>query len=102
MNATHTLERQAIAAHRRGDTWADFHRRHRVEMHRTEPIDHRAYHRLVCRLLSLLTSGDTDGMEPAGDAMPWQADDESTKPADVGTAAKINWQAAGIEMEPVA
>jgi hypothetical protein len=40
-------------------------------------------------LLSLLTSGNTDGMEPAG--VPWLLDSQpdQAQPADTGTAAKL-------------
>jgi hypothetical protein len=43
---------------------------------------------------------DDCGQKPI-DAMPWEIDDEAHKPADVGTAARIDWTAAGIMQEVV-
>jgi hypothetical protein len=87
------LERSALDAHRRGLPWSSFW------LHNAVAIREAGDSRLIARLLALVVSGDLDGQEPAGDAMPWQIDDESTKPADVGTAARIDWQAAGIAQE---
>ena len=54
------------------------------------------------RLLSLLTSGNTDGQRPVGDDLePWLLDGEAQAIAmdDTTTAARIDWQAAGITQE---
>ena len=103
VKAVKRLEEAALDAPRSGEPWADFHRRHSVEMNRAEPIDHRAYHRLVCRLMALVVSGDTDGQTAVGDddAMPRLLDEQQEQtPSDTGTAARIDWQAAGIGQEP--
>jgi hypothetical protein len=86
MNIIQTLERAAIIAHHRGNSWSDFHQQYSADIHRAEPCDHRAYHRLVCRLLSLVVSGDADGIEPI-DAELWLADD-THKPHDTKTQAR--------------
>ena len=96
MNATQTLERAALAAHRAGWKWNQFWDEHGGDVCRAEPHNRQRFQRLVRRLLSLVASGDTDGMEPAG--APWLDDDhaEHPKPADVGTVARIDWTAAGV------
>jgi len=66
-----TLERAAINAHRQGTTWRAFWREHVEDIRRAEPYDSQKYHRLVKRLLALVTSGDTDGMHPVG-TPPWE------------------------------
>ena len=70
MNARH-LKRRALDAHHRGDRWDTFWREHAEAIRQAEP-----YHV----------------------SEPWEANDrpEQTKPADVGTAARIDWQAAGV------
>ena len=68
-----TLERAALDAHARGQRWNDFWREHRDAICCCHPADKQRYHKLVCRLLGLLISGDTANVEPL-DA-PWEADD---------------------------
>jgi hypothetical protein len=58
------LERHALDAHCRGDTWGTFWTEHGAAVCRAEPNDRDHFARLVRRLLALVTSGDTDGMEP--------------------------------------
>jgi hypothetical protein len=101
MNAIRILENAAIRAHARGDRWADFWERHAEAVRQAEPVNAGRYRRLVNRLLSLVASGDTNGMVAVGDDdMPWEIDD-AHKPADVGTAARIDWTAAGsVEVSP--
>ncbi|MGO9109669.1 MAG: hypothetical protein ACLP9L_10585 [Thermoguttaceae bacterium] len=73
------LERLAIDAHCRGDTWADLWPTVATNVAKAEPWDARRYHRLVRCLLGLVVSGDTDGQQPAGDGWPrpcaWELDD---------------------------
>jgi hypothetical protein len=65
------LKREALAAHRGGDTWGDFWQAHGASVAAAEPLDRGGYHRLVCRLLALVVAGDTAGQYPAGnDAEP--------------------------------
>jgi hypothetical protein len=89
MNIVKHLERAALDAHRRGESWAAFWRQHEAAVRRAEPWSQEQYRRLVNRLLHLLVSGDESGMEPVGDDLePWVRDDEASKPADVGTRAR--------------
>jgi hypothetical protein len=91
-----TLERAAIRAHRRGSCWAEFWEAYGHQVRAAEPFDRGKYHRLVRRLMALLVAGNEDGAEPAGDALePWERED-TAKPSDVGTAARIDWTAAGV------
>ncbi len=94
------LERAALDAHRRGDTWATFWASHAEQVRAVEPYDRDAYRRLVSRLLALVVSGDLDGQEPAGDAMPWTVDDDAGKPADVRTQARCLWPIVQGEATP--
>jgi hypothetical protein len=91
------LERQALAAHQDGQTWATFWEQHGAAVCRAEPHNRQRFGRLVRRLLHLLTSGEESGMEPAGE--PWLDDDARPNPVspnDTRTAARIDWQAAGV------
>jgi hypothetical protein len=97
MSTVKHLERAALGAHRRGIGWATFWNEHGDAIRMAEPFDRGRYRSLVNRLLHLLTTGEASGMEPAGDDdMPWEVDDQQIQVADTGTAAKINWSAAGI------
>jgi hypothetical protein len=58
------LERLAVEAHHRGDTWGEFWPGVAAAVGQTEPWDNVAYRRLVARLSHLLTCGDTGGMVP--------------------------------------
>lgn len=73
------LENLAIKAHQEGTTWNTFWCQHSKQVEQAEPWDRAAYHKLVNRLLALLTSGDTDGMVPVpngwNEPMPWELDD---------------------------
>ena len=91
MNKERTrLETAAIAAHRRGDRWADFWPTIAADVAAIEPYDRAAYHRLVGRLSHLLVCGDSDGMLPAGATEPWLDDSaEANKPSDSHTAARL-------------
>ena len=83
------LECAALASHRRGDRWTQFWECHGREVCRAEPVNRQRFARLVRRLLSLVTSGDTANMEPVGSALePWEHDDDEHEPADVGTRAR--------------
>ena len=91
VGAQQHLERAAIDAYRAGQAWADFWQEWGARLLQAEPYDRGRFRRLVNRLLALVTSGDTDGMEPAGE--PWLLDDVQAvpAPADVGTAARCLW-----------
>jgi hypothetical protein len=93
------LERLALDAHDRGVRWSDFWREHGDQVRAAEPYNLQRFRRLVCRLLALVVSGDTDGQQAVGDDAPWEADDaEATpKPADTGTSARVDWSAAGVQ-----
>ena len=93
MNQIKALERAALDAFQRGETWAAFWEVHGNEVKAAEPWNRRRFKRLVNRLLSLVASGDTAGMMPVADddALPWALDDEAIQPADVGTQAKFVW-----------
>jgi hypothetical protein len=96
------LERAALVAHQAGLPWSDFWQEHGAAVCRAEPHNRQRFQRLVRMLLHLVASGDPSGMEPAGE--PWLLDDTTTMPvvADTGTAARIDWQAAGISQEMAA
>jgi len=68
-----TLEHHAIDAHRAGKTWTQFWERHGREVCRAEPVNRQRFRKLVDRLLSLVTSGDTSGLNTL--ESPWDADD---------------------------
>jgi hypothetical protein len=65
MNAIRSIERAALDAHRAGDTWTMFWEQHGAEVCAAEPQDRQRFARLVRRLLSLVTSGNSSSMEPA-------------------------------------
>ena len=77
------LERLAVEAHHRGDTWNQFWPGVAAEVSQAEPWDNAAYRRLVNRLSHLLTCGDTGGMLPidTGWERPaaWELDDLRTE-----------------------
>jgi hypothetical protein len=54
------LESAAVAAYRRGDTWRDFYHDVGPSIRQAAPGDHA----VLDRLLSLVTSGDCDGLKP--------------------------------------
>jgi hypothetical protein len=93
MNQVKELERLAIDAHHRGETWAAFWNQHGNEVKAAEPYNRQRLRRLVNRLLSLVVSGDLDGQEPPSILEPWELDDsEANKPADTGTQARFDWE----------
>ena len=104
MTTHEQLEHLAIDAHARGAGWTAWWPTVAEQVRQAEPYDRGRYRRLVVRLLSLLVSGDVNGMMAIGDddVMPWVIDDvvtpmtDDAKPADVGTAARIDWRAAGV------
>jgi len=61
------LERAAVDAHHRGDTWAKFWPTIAADVSRAEPSDYYARGRLVHRLMAIVASGDTGGMVPPQD-----------------------------------
>ena len=69
------IEQQAIEAHRHGEGWGDFFERNREAIRQAEPYDRQRYRRLIDHLLSLVVSGDTNGMVAIGDHEPWLADE---------------------------
>lgn len=96
MNGIQTLERAASAAFDAGIGWNDFWDKHAAAIKAVYPYNRERFRRLVNRLLSLVASGDTDGMMPldVDDTCPWVADDsESVQPAPVGTQAQFDWLA---------
>jgi hypothetical protein len=72
------LERAAIAANRRGESWGTFWERHAAAIRQAEPWDRAAYHRLVQRLMHLVATGDRSGQFGVGD---WEADDAAWRAA---------------------
>jgi hypothetical protein len=61
------LETAAVAAYAAGDAWTTFWEHHGAAVCRAEPHDRHRFARLVRRLLALVTSGDSIGMEPGAD-----------------------------------
>ncbi len=99
MTERNRLEKLAIAAHRRGDTWAQFWPTVADAVAQAEPWDLAARSKLVTRLSLLVTAGDLHGSRPIGD---WWLDDrasatEPPSPHDSETAARVNWQRAGVQ-----
>ena len=88
MNAIQQLERGAVEAHRRGETWATFWQMHGDAVIAVEPWNRQRFRQLANRLLALVASGDTDGQRPIGDddVAPWEVDDVAG--CDVCTTAK--------------
>jgi hypothetical protein len=86
------LERLAVDAHARGESWIIFWERHGNDIKAVYPWNRARLRRLIDRLLHLLTCGDVDGMESIDAPCPWLTDDnEANKPADVGTQARFDW-----------
>ena len=90
--------RAALVAHRAGTGWADFGEQHGADVAQAEPHSRPRFQRLVRRLLALVVAGNGDGQQAVGDTEPWADDDQAgnNHPADVGTAARIDWQRAGV------
>ncbi len=73
-----SLERLAIDAHHRGETWDEWWAQYGAQVKQAEPYNRLKLRRLVRRLSYLLTCGNTDGQFPPGDEdgiMPWDRDD---------------------------
>ena len=86
------LEKQAIASHGRGETWATFWEKHGDEARAEVPWNRRKFHRLFRKLLHLQSCGETSGMLGVGDhPEPWQRDDlaEQDRVDDTVTAARL-------------
>jgi hypothetical protein len=73
MNQIRALERQALDAHRRGESWTAFWQQHAEHIRNAEPWSRERFRRLYSRLMALVVSGDCDGMMAVGDtdAEPW-------------------------------
>jgi hypothetical protein len=96
MNAVRTLERAALACHARGVGWSDFWQAHSKQVRQVEPYDALAYHRLVRKLLHLLTTGEASGQEPVGE--PWLLDDDTVPVVnDTTTAARLQLQFPSLQ-----
>jgi len=80
--AERQLEAAALDGHRRGLSWGDFWTDHGAEVCAAEPHDRRKFNRLVCHLLALLVSGNTDGAEPGE---PWILDAQPNQPSPLDT-----------------
>ena len=87
--AERALERAAVDCHRRGIGWTDFWQRHGIAVREVESYNRQRYHRLVRRLLHLLTSGEASGEHPVGHemlwGMAWDEDDYSLPPQGADT-----------------
>jgi hypothetical protein len=90
-NAVKKLEKAAIQAHEQGTTWAAYWEQYGNDARRLEPYSRKRFRKLVDRLLCLLTSGDDCGTRTLDDSAPWERDDVSAPPADVGTQARFDW-----------
>jgi hypothetical protein len=73
------LENLAIAAHARGESWSTFWETVNKTVARMAEGDPIKFRRLVDRLLSVLVSGDTSGLEPPT-TEPWELDDDTQLP----------------------
>ena len=95
MAVVQQLEREALDAHARGQSWSEFWPTVADRVRQAESCGG-DYHALVGKLLHLLLCGNVDGAEPVGDGLDlWFLDD--AKPADTGSRARINWRAAGVQ-----
>ena len=90
-----SLEQAALFAHRAGWSWDRFWAEHADQVREAEPWSVPRYHRLVRRLLHLLTSGEHSGQFAVGDPdvweqeQPWEADDAASQPDDTITTARL-------------
>ena len=89
MNGTKQLERAALDAHRRGESWQQFMQTHHDSMRACESSDVQRYRALCGRLLHCLATGERSGMEPPNVESPWERNDNVVTPADTGTKANI-------------
>lgn len=91
--------RLAINAHRSGVVWDSFWPTVAADCRRLQaacPTSHRS---LYGRLLSIVVAGDEDGVEVFPDPLTLDQD-ENVKLPDAGTAARIDWEAAGLSGPP--
>jgi hypothetical protein len=94
MKTIQALERAAVAAHTRGVGWTAFWELHGAAVRACDPYNAGRYRRLYLRLLSIVTSGDTNGMMPVADddsLGPWERDDNAISPHDMPTHARCLW-----------
>jgi hypothetical protein len=94
MEMSKKLERAAIAAFHRGLGWSQFWERYGAAVRACDPYNAGRYRRLYLRLLSIVTSGATDGMMPVADddnLEPWERDDNAISPHDMPTHARCLW-----------
>jgi hypothetical protein len=83
------LERAAIRAHARGETFTEFWENHEGDLRAAIPHDRRRFGTVYKHLLALVIAGDLSGIEPPGsDECAWLADDEAAKPHDTQTSAR--------------
>lgn len=73
------LERLAVEAYERGETWNQFFETHGDAIRKAEPFNRHRYHRLTFKLMAIVTGGNLDGYEPIGmrDPAPWELDDQN-------------------------
>jgi hypothetical protein len=90
MNQIQKLEKLAVDAFRDGQGWAQFWEEHAADVRNAEPWSRERFRRLVDRLLSLVTSGDSAGQYPIDDGMAqWEVDDVRHTPHDTITQARL-------------
>ena len=82
------LERAALAAHARGDSWGQFWHRHGDDVRKAEPWKLDQFHRLRNHLLHCLVSGSTSGELPVDDDEPGWERDDAPAPSDSSTRAR--------------
>lgn len=68
------LERLAIKAHTRGETWKQFCAAQGDAIQQVEPFDRQRYRRLENKLMVLVMSGNRKSI-PTGDLTSWELDD---------------------------
>jgi hypothetical protein len=94
MNQIKELEKLAIDAFRRGETWSAFWEQHGEQVKQAEPWNARDYHRLYQRLMALVCSGNDAGQYPIDVGMTqWELDDAQTRApiSDTQTNARCLW-----------
>ena len=86
------LERAAVAAFARGDTWTQFFADMGPSIRALEPFNARRYRRLTDHLLCLIVAGDVIGHVPVGDddeTPGWVRDDALGEVSDTHTNARL-------------
>jgi hypothetical protein len=92
------LEKAALKAGRRGESWSSFWREHADAIRALEPYCRERFHKLRSRLLHMCLTADDAGQFAIGDddgLCPWERDDQPTCPHDTFTQARINWSSIG-------